>query len=291
MRKNRICAAFIRWKPKREYYYIKRFISGEFDADRADYLLRDSYLCGVKYGLYDYLRYVGSFKFIKDNNKDSGFNIGISSKNIHAIESFILARHYYNIQIPYHRTRVGYDIILRKFIEINKEKLFNISGINLDNNELNIDFDKFVYFDDYTIFEEIKKSDKEKNLYASILMRKDRLHPVFDREVTNENNEKIKSLLVKYIEELKNNGLSEEKDFFKYENKLSIHKIPGNPDEEKDGNKKYPIVDDDGRNEGSLIDYSPIFKNLANSPIYLYRVYVVSNHLDIAKKIYYNLIN
>ena len=122
-------------------------------------------------------------------------------------------------------------------------------------------------------------------------MRKDRLHPVFDREVTNENNEKIKSLLVKYIEELKNNGLSEEKDFFKYENKLSIHKIPGNPDEEKDGNKKYPIVDDDGRNEGSLIDYSPIFKNLANSPIYLYRVYVVSNHLDIAKKIYYNLIN
>ncbi|MBK7156827.1 MAG: hypothetical protein IPH72_34530 [Sandaracinaceae bacterium] len=33
--------------------YLARAISGTIDVDRADYLLRDSYMTGVRYGLYD----------------------------------------------------------------------------------------------------------------------------------------------------------------------------------------------------------------------------------------------
>ena len=75
--------------------------------------------------------------------------------------------------------------------------------------------------------------------------------------------------------------------FFKYEKKLDIHKIHGYADESDD--KNYVVIDN-GNNVGNLIDYSPIFKNLANSPIYLYRIYVVSDKLEKAKKILYDLI-
>ena len=274
--------------PKSEYSYIKRFLSDEFDADRADYLLRDSYLCGVKYGLYDYSRYIGSFKLIENGNGE--FDFGISSKNIHAIESFILARHYYNLQIPYHRTRVGYDIILRKFIKEKRDKFYSISGIeSISDGKLEIDLENFIYFDDYSIFEEIKNSDKEeKNPLAKILMRGDRLHPVFDREATKTNNNEIESFFKKYIELLESEGFNKGTHFFEYQKTLPIHKITGKPDEESD--KKYPVIDGDMNNIGDLTEYSPIFKNLSDNPIYLYRIYVFTPYLENAKKIYYNLL-
>ena len=246
--------------PRHEYSYIKRFLSDEFDADRSDYLLRDSYLCGVKYGLYDYSRYIGSFKLLMNDAGDVDF--GISSKNIHAIESFILARHYYNLQIPYHRTRVGYDIILREFIKEKRHNFYNISGINSNGDKkFEIDLEKFIYFDDYSIFEEIKNSDKEKNPLAKILMRGDRLHPVFDREATKTNKEKIESFSQEYIKLLKKEGLDEGTSFFEYQKTLPIHKITGKPDEESD--KKYPVIDGDMKNIGDLTvnfgrDWTPI---------------------------------
>jgi len=41
--------------------FLKNILSGEIDADRMDYLLRDSYHCGVAYGNFDYTRLVVCF--------------------------------------------------------------------------------------------------------------------------------------------------------------------------------------------------------------------------------------
>jgi hypothetical protein len=57
-------ANLLKGKQTRSLAILKKFISDEFDADRADFLLRDSYFCGVKYGEYDYIRYAGSFRLI-----------------------------------------------------------------------------------------------------------------------------------------------------------------------------------------------------------------------------------
>lgn len=37
---------------------LKSLVSGEMDADRTDYLLRDSYHCGVEYGKFDHRRMI-----------------------------------------------------------------------------------------------------------------------------------------------------------------------------------------------------------------------------------------
>lgn len=40
---------------------IKGIVSGPLDADKQDYLLRDSYFCGVKYGVFDLERLIGTW--------------------------------------------------------------------------------------------------------------------------------------------------------------------------------------------------------------------------------------
>ena len=37
---------------------LRDIVSGQIDADRTDYLLRDSHHCGVDYGLFDYRRMI-----------------------------------------------------------------------------------------------------------------------------------------------------------------------------------------------------------------------------------------
>lgn len=39
--------------PNSEFMFLKSFMDSELDCDKMDYLLRDSYYCGVKYGVYD----------------------------------------------------------------------------------------------------------------------------------------------------------------------------------------------------------------------------------------------
>ena len=61
-------------------------ISSEIDCDRLDYLLRDSYNTGTKYGLVDLERIISALTFSPDGN------IAIKPKGIVAIEHFLVLR-------------------------------------------------------------------------------------------------------------------------------------------------------------------------------------------------------
>ena len=62
---------------------LKTLISSEIDCDRLDYLLRDSYNTGTKYGLVDLERII-SAPFFTDGN------IAIKPKGVIAIEHFLV---------------------------------------------------------------------------------------------------------------------------------------------------------------------------------------------------------
>ncbi|RLE25045.1 MAG: hypothetical protein DRJ50_03640 [Actinobacteria bacterium] len=124
--KPQIVASLLKGKPLKEYSLLKKFISGEFDADRADFLLRDSYFCGVKYGEYDYIRYAGSFRIIPDKDRQAVF--AIEKGNLHAVEAFLLARYHYYLQVPFHRTRRGFDIVLERYFNDLRERGRSVSN-------------------------------------------------------------------------------------------------------------------------------------------------------------------
>ena len=82
------------------------------DADRMDYLLRDSYHAGVQYGRFDLRRLRGTIRAIP-GTRDRAARLGISQGGAHAAEGLVLARYFMFTQVYFHKTRVAYDLHLR----------------------------------------------------------------------------------------------------------------------------------------------------------------------------------
>ncbi len=94
-------------------FYLKSMITSSIDADRMDYLLRDSYHCGVKYGVYDYprlLRGPGVRTYEKEfhGRKQEFVDIVFNQKVVEEVENFLMARYRMFIQVYLHKTYVGF---------------------------------------------------------------------------------------------------------------------------------------------------------------------------------------
>ena len=273
-------ASLLKGKRTKRYDFLKKIISGELDADRADFLLRDSYFCGVKYGEYDYLRYAGSFRLIIDENGQSVF--AIEKGNLHAVEAFLFARYHYYLQVPFHRTRMGYDIVLKRYFQDLKGRgKLPETGVRIDASDFGIDFDRFQLVDDYTVFEQIKEDMSQGNAWAGILMRQDRLHPIFDTERASEDNA---NNFFDLQEELEKAGLRENDEFFAFTKKIEVHKISEKSDER--GEDTYPVVDKSQNHKviGTILDYSSILNAGRQEPAHIRRIYITTKAKAKAKK-------
>lgn len=108
-------AGLIEGKFLSKYKLIKQIFSGNvIDADRMDYLLRDSYMAGVKYGTYDLEHLIRSINI--DMNYGEPI-LAIDYRGINVLEEFVLARYYMFNQVYYHKTRRIYDSILERCIK------------------------------------------------------------------------------------------------------------------------------------------------------------------------------
>ncbi|WP_024821495.1 HD domain-containing protein [Aminobacterium mobile] len=254
---------------------LKSIISGHFDADRADYLRRDSYYCGVKYGVYDYNRYLSSIK-IRTTMPSLAFNIVID--NIPILEEFILARYHYNLQVPFHRTRMGYDIALEQYIaykkENNKGSFANFKNhvtINKSYSE-EIDFldmDWFVTFDDYSILCEL--NNDASNFWVSCLKRNNHLKMV--KEGLSSDKEKQKEYWVS-LEKLRKEGFKLNNDYFVKQKNLKIHKLSSNQNTDEKDEEDFHVISRSGENLVlPLAEYSPIFKAFSETTPLLWRIY------------------
>ncbi len=102
---------------------MKQIVSGPIDADKQDYLLRDGYFCGVKYGVYDYLRLINTLDHYSEGRDKL---IAINEDGLHALEQFILAKYYMTRQVYRHKVRLITDQMIIRGIEL---------GITRDHNE------------------------------------------------------------------------------------------------------------------------------------------------------------
>lgn len=83
--------------------FWRPLITGQMDADRADYLLRDSHHAGVAYGQYDIHRLIATLRVVRDRETES-LMIGIDKGGIQAVEGLILARYMMFVQVYFHHT-------------------------------------------------------------------------------------------------------------------------------------------------------------------------------------------
>ncbi len=84
-------------------------ISSQLDADRADYLLRDSHHIGVAYGKYDLDRILVTLT-VAMNPETQAPVLAVEEGGEHAAEALILARYMLFTQVYFQHTRRAFDI-------------------------------------------------------------------------------------------------------------------------------------------------------------------------------------
>ncbi len=86
----------------------RNLVSSQLDADRADYLLRDSHHIGVAYGHFDLNRLLATLTAVIDPETNSPV-LAIEEGGEHAAEALIIARYMMFTQVYFQHTRRAYD--------------------------------------------------------------------------------------------------------------------------------------------------------------------------------------
>lgn len=136
-----------------QFRFFDDIISGQMDCDKMDYLLRDSYYCGVEYGTYDLDKLIHS---LRTANIADNYVLAVSQSGIQAVEEFVLARYWMFIQVYFHKDRRLFDYYLSSFLKEYLKHSVAKTGKYPD------DLDRYLELDDAKIESEIKSYAKEK---------------------------------------------------------------------------------------------------------------------------------
>src|SRR3984893_16596786 len=93
---------------------LRQVVSGELDADRMDYLQRDSFFTGVNYGKFDADWIVQNLAAVQ---RDDRVYLGLQHRAVFAFEDFLLSRYHMFLSVYFHSTSVGYEVLLQRGCE------------------------------------------------------------------------------------------------------------------------------------------------------------------------------
>lgn len=93
---------------------LSQIVSGEMDADRMDYLQRDSFFAGVNYGRFDQGWLIEN---LACHEVDDRAFLALSHRAVFAFEDFLLSRYHMFVSVYYHYIPVGFDTMLLRFFQ------------------------------------------------------------------------------------------------------------------------------------------------------------------------------
>lgn len=90
---------------------LPALISSQLDADRMDYLLRDTYFTGTSYGLFDLERILRTLR-VHDGQK-----VVVKQSGMYAVENYIMARYHMYWQVYYHPVCRCHAVMLKSLFQ------------------------------------------------------------------------------------------------------------------------------------------------------------------------------
>ena len=100
---------------KAEDLLAQDIVSSQLDADRMDYLLRDSLMTGVAYGKIDLEWILNVMR--PGRAPDGRVRLGVDGvKGLHAVESYLFARRSIHLQVYHHRTVRAFEAMLANLL-------------------------------------------------------------------------------------------------------------------------------------------------------------------------------
>jgi len=128
--------------------FLQPIISGSYTGDNLDYVLRDSYMCGVAVGPVDLSRLI-HYTMITEK----GFTI--HKTGLPALQMFLNTRMYLYSNVYYHRTTRAIDIHLREIFGDTMRLVFPHNPRQK--------MDQYLHLTDWSLLEEVRSWGKSRN--------------------------------------------------------------------------------------------------------------------------------
>jgi len=135
--------------------FVNQIIQSAMDVDKLDFVVRDTYHTGAKYGYVDILRLIHAFDVLEGN-------LAVDLGALSALESLILARIESFKSIYFHRVSRAAQIMIANAMESAKDEL----GL--------VDFktpEEYLALNDYTIWAMLKICEKSKRIIENLERR------------------------------------------------------------------------------------------------------------------------
>ena len=96
-------------------YLLAQLISSDLDSDRLDYLLRDSYYTGARYGQTDVIWLISNMtRHVDDSGRVS---LAIDRRALYAFDDFMIARFHMFVMVYFHQKSVAYEEMLKLYMQ------------------------------------------------------------------------------------------------------------------------------------------------------------------------------
>jgi HD superfamily phosphohydrolase len=123
---------------------LRSLVSGELDADRMDYLLRDSFYTGVNYGRFDLDWLIQNLHAARVGDR---MELALSRSAAFAFEDFLLSRYHMFLSVYLHHTPVAFDWMLAAFYRESRGEF-----------EIPSEPTAFLYCDDVALMHALRRS-------------------------------------------------------------------------------------------------------------------------------------
>lgn len=166
----------------------KELISGQLDADRADYLLRDSLHTGVSYGMYDKNRLLNCMTVGK--TETDALVLAIKEGGWHIAESLVIARYQMFLQVYFHKTRRIYDYHLSQATKC----ILTGYALKTPCYPTPECLDDYIKYDDWKMLNSVKEG--EGGVHGEIILKRTHYKCIYETEIipTPQDIEKIQDL-------------------------------------------------------------------------------------------------
>lgn len=234
--------------------FWKVLISSQLDADRGDYLLRDSYHTGVKYGVYDHSRLINTLALGIDPESNEVV-LGVSKDGWHVAESVVIARYQMFTQVYFHKTRRAFDYHLKSALKkvLDGGKLPGANSSSLGS---------FIELDDYAMWDRFRRS-REEDPHCSAIMDRDHVREVYSTNEVPSLKDEVELQAKKMLLEQAGVGFYEDRS----------EKLWYKLNDSKNGDKEIMIIASGRKKSASpLSNFSSIVKNIGD--VKQIRIYV-----------------
>jgi HD superfamily phosphohydrolase len=174
--------SYFTYKGTNYFPLLQQLVSSEMDCDRMDYLLRDSYFCGVSYGKFDLDWIIDNLRNCEEDNTSY---LGISERAVATFDDFLLCRFHMFLMVYFHYKSVALEKMLKRYFTTAPEE-YSIPA----------DIEKYLEHDDHFLMKVLRNSD---NYWAKRIVRNNIPKKIFETFGHSQDDQMV--ALEKYLNE------------------------------------------------------------------------------------------